>query len=116
MFNLSFKEALLKIATDFNLSDNSPQIEVNKYLKEDFVKTEISFNYTLKRWSKSEYQYWLDYGITAKSLRKYNVKVASFISSSKTKFFLSSKEEPIYLYLAEGSLKMYRPKSEKINK
>jgi hypothetical protein len=49
MFNLSFKEALLKIATDFNLSDNSPQIEVNRYLKEDFVKTEISFNYTLKR-------------------------------------------------------------------
>jgi hypothetical protein len=102
-----------KIIEDLNLTEKSPPIQANTYLKEELEDKGVAFEYMLKRWSKSDYQYWLNFGITTKALKKFKVRCCSFIASSKSSFFTYTKEEPIFLYEYEEGLKMYRPLSEK---
>ena len=77
-----------------------------------------------KKWYKyyeqvfqaSELSYWLKYGITTKTLQRYNVKslvrYEALSNQGKTYTLLSSQDEPIFCYMMGDFVKVYRPFSK----
>lgn len=113
LFNLNYREALEKIAKDMLSDVKTPHIvnilPSDAYLVDDFVDEKVNFIYELKRWNKKEYQYWLDYGITAKSLRKYHVRSCNWIGVNNRVMFTTFDDCPIFIYEFGEDIKMYRP-------
>lgn len=93
LFNLSYFEALSKIATDFNMEDD---FIVKKFEKVDnklSVNTcrdkaleNVSYKYTLgkkkRNWNNNDLKYWRQFGITLETLKRYNVEPISHIFMS----------------------------------
>ena len=77
-----------------------------------------------KKWYKcyeqvfqtSELSYWLKYGITTKTLQRYNVKslvrYEALSNQGKTYTLLSSQDEPMFCYMMGDFVKVYRPYSK----
>ncbi len=77
-----------------------------------------------KKWYKcyeqvfqtSELSYWLKYGITTKTLQRYNVKslvrYEALSNQGKTYALLSSQDEPMFCYMMGNFVKVYRPFSK----
>ena len=77
-----------------------------------------------KKWYKcyeqvfqtSELSYWLKYGITTKTLQRYNVKslvrYEALSNQGKMYTLLSSQEEPMFCYMMGDFVKVYRPFSK----
>ena len=77
-----------------------------------------------KKWYKcyeqvfqtSELTYWLKYGITTKTLQRYNVKslvrYEALSNQGKTYTLLSSQDEPMFCYMMGDFVKVYRPFSK----
>ena len=77
-----------------------------------------------KKWYKcyeqvfqaSELSYWLKYGITTKTLQRYNVKslvrYEALSNQGKTYTLLSSQDEPMFCYMMGNFVKVYRPFSK----
>ena len=77
-----------------------------------------------KKWYKcyeqvfqtSELSYWLKYGITTKTLQRYNVKslvrYEALSNQGKTYTLLSSQDEPMFCYMMGDFVKVYRPFSK----
>ena len=63
-----------------------------------------------------ELSYWLKYGITTKTLQRYNVKslvrYEALSNQGKTYTLLSSQDEPMFCYLMGDFVKVYRPFSK----
>lgn len=68
-----------------------------------------------KRFSSSELAWWGQYGITEKILTQYKVvslsRFESVNKNDKPFCFLSSEQEPMYGYLSQQRVKIYRPMS-----
>ena len=89
--------------------------------KENKGMTETENN---KKWYKcyeqvfqtSELSYWLKYGITTKTLQRYNVKslvrYEALSNQGKTYTLLSSQDEPMFCYMMGDFVKVYRPFSK----
>lgn len=87
-YNLTYFEALSKIAIDFNMDDQfivkRKGIEKSKTVPQNFniIKND---NYKLKlgkiskNWSFNEINFWKQYGISLKTLNKYNVQPISHV-------------------------------------
>ena len=77
-----------------------------------------------KKWYKcyeqvfqtSELSYWLKYGITTKTLQRYNIKslvrYEALSNQGKTYTLLSSQDEPMFYYMMGDFVKVYRPFSK----
>ena len=77
-----------------------------------------------KKWYKcyeqvfqtSELSYWLKYGITTKTLQRYNVKslvrYEALSNQGKMYTLLSSQDEPMFCYMMGDFVKVYRPFSK----
>ena len=77
-----------------------------------------------KKWYKcyeqvfqtSELSYWLKYGITTKTLQRYNIKslvrYEALSNQGKTYTLLSSQDEPMFCYMMGDFVKVYRPFSK----
>ena len=89
--------------------------------KENKGMTETENN---KKWYKcyeqvfqtSELSYWQKYGITTKTLQRYNVKslvrYEALSNQGKTYTLLSSQDEPMFCYMMGDFVKVYRPFSK----
>ena len=80
LFNLSYFEALLKIAYDFNLSnfDVETQKTISTYKKIQPKKT-VNLGIKLRSWKIIDKNYWEQFNITKEVLKKYNVFPISHI-------------------------------------
>lgn len=86
-FNLTYFEALSKIAIDFNMRDdfyvkNIKKSETNNIIsinREEFLHKAGGLNLqkTKRKWKSYDLLYWQDYGITLKTLETYNVEPIS---------------------------------------
>ena len=77
-----------------------------------------------KKWYKcyeqvfqtSELSYWQKYGITTKTLQRYNIKslvrYEALSNQGKTYTLLSSQDEPMFCYMMGDFVKVYRPFSK----
>lgn len=91
LLGLDFFEALSQIAIDFGFSDkyivkkiskSDKVYDSSKYESRDKIISKItSFNLGIKRreWAAYDYAYWLQFGIDADTLEKYNVVPVSYI-------------------------------------
>lgn len=118
LFNLSYSEALKKVAFDFNLISTS--VEANKtravYTKitqKDSVKLGVKF----RDWTIRDKEYWSQYSIKKQTLEKFNVKPISYIfyntaavkAHSWAYVYIEYKDDTI-------SYKIYQPYEIKIRK
>lgn len=90
MFGDTFFEAMSRIVIDFGLQDyyfykdmqtNGAQAPKDKLSKEDLLK-QASSRYIRKKsrkWNGQDLAFWLNYGITITTLKKYNVEPISHI-------------------------------------
>ncbi len=90
LFNLSYFEALSKIATDFDMADD---FIVKKFNKQNYgetintckdqvmSKTMYKFDLAKKRrnWQNYDLEFWKQYGISLETLKKYNVEPISHV-------------------------------------
>jgi hypothetical protein len=127
--NLSFGEAMEKINEDFNLGLSTKKIinrteltPMRKQKKREFeakVK-KTYFQIHLRNWNKKDQEYWLQFGIDIKLLKKYNIfPVKKYYTKTKsTSGFLlvynydRDRNDPCYCYRIgedDPNVKLYRP-------
>lgn len=91
-FGLNYFEALSKIAIDLNISDkfivkdmnkSSKEFDPNKYstTKDKLLSTSnrVKIGRKIRKWKNHDIKFWNDFGISKKTLEKYNVEPISFI-------------------------------------
>ena len=77
-YSMTFYECIKLINSDFNLKlGSNEKVKTNPILigKESTTKKNKSSRISVKiiRWSKRNYQYWKEYGISLKTLKRYNI-------------------------------------------
>lgn len=85
MFNLDFNQALIKIAKDFDVADefdfkdsdvplsNLEKVQVNRPETIKYLAEGRKIDIHRRKAEKHDIKFWLDYGISTKTLIKYNV-------------------------------------------
>ena len=99
MFNISYYDALKKIATDFGLIDNkkvkTKKIKLVESLKE---KESCKIQVQIKDYTDKELEWWNQFGISKKLLKKYHIYSLKHIFLNGELKFTSSENTPIYGY------------------
>ena len=99
MFNLSYFDALKKIATDFGLLGNekiqTKKIKLVESLKE---KESCKIQVQIKDYSEKELEWWNQFGISKKLLKKYHIYSLKHIFLNGDLKFTSSDNTPMYGY------------------
>lgn len=98
LYNLTYYEALKKIAQDFNLIEGSiekPKITYIQPLKE----TESSIiQVQIKNYTENELKWWEQFSINKKLLKKYHIYSLQYVFLNGELKFSSSEKNPIYGY------------------
>jgi hypothetical protein len=115
LFNLTYKEALMKINLDFKAG----LIKVSEegiYTK-NVYKPRNSF-ISIKRipFSKQDLIYWGSYSIKKSTLDLYQVTSTKVVWLDEDIIWRTSIDNPIYAYKVYDKFKCYRPKAEKDKK
>lgn len=119
MFNISVREALLKINKDFslNLGENKKPNFLSPKIKTQAVSKQFEFLQT--PFDKMDKVYWESFGLNEKFLNKAGVYKASRITIINEKgqsSFYSTIGNPIYVYVTRTngklSFQIYRPYDE----
>ena len=99
MFNLSYFDALKKIAIDFGLLNNesveTKKIKLVESLKE---KESCKIQVQIKDYSDKELEWWNQFGISKRLLKKYHIYSLKHIFLNGELKFTSSENNPIYGY------------------
>lgn len=118
IFNLTYNEALKKIATDFKLGDFNIQAKSNTVTYTRLVqKDRIKLGIKIRPWEVRDKNYWTSFGISKKTLEKFNVFPISYIFYNDTAV---KAHEYAYAYVEEKdgiiSYKIYQPLEVKLKK
>lgn len=118
MFNLSYSEALKKVAVDmklaeFNINVSQTPIQYTKILQRDSVELGIK----IREWQVRDKIYWSAFGIKKKTLEKFNVYPISYVFYNTTAV-KTSDYAYAYVEIKDGkvSYKIYQPLETKIKK
>lgn len=118
LFNLSYPEALKKVAYDlglssFNIDASKQVVQYTRIVHKDKVKLGIK----TRPWSKRDQQYWSSFGIKKATLEKFNVHAINYVFYNDTAVKTS---ELAYAYVEikddRVSYKIYQPLEIKIKK
>lgn len=118
IFNLTYNEALKKIATDFKLGDFNIQAKSNTVTYTRLVqKDRVKLGIKIRSWEVRDKNYWTSFGISKKTLQKFNVFPISYIFYNDTAV---KAHEYAYAYVEEKdgiiSYKIYQPLEVKLKK
>ena len=98
MFNLSYYNALKKIAKDFNLTNDSVVskriVRVESLKEKETCKIQVQ----IKDYTDKELEWWLQFGISKKLLKKYHIYSLQYVFLNGELKFTSSEKNPIYGY------------------
>jgi hypothetical protein len=129
-YNLNFGEAMQKINDDFNLGLSSKRVSNRTDLtpvRKQNIKREFEtkvkktyFQIHLRNWNKKDQEYWSQYGIDIKLLKKYNIlPVKKYYTKNlnQSGFSLSydydkDRDDSCYCYKIgdeDFNVKLYRP-------
>lgn len=115
LYNISRRKAIIKCLSDAFRST----------LSNDLLKVIPTYGYKKKStyigiktidFDKNDLDYWLQFNITIDILKLYNVVAVSHVWVNDKLVWVRTKKEPIYAYLADDRIKIYRPKSNKKDK
>ena len=120
LFNLSFPDALKKVATDFTIeSPNFSVVQQNKptQVLVENQRVNPAFSFTSKPFTQKELAYWNQFGITPEVLNNYKVRsLSEFTTTNKEGKPYTSKckeDKFMFAYQNGGGLKVYKPLDEK---
>lgn len=116
-FGLTFKEALIKVAIDFNLIEGDSTQKYN-YIKHRARKVPTQIRIKRRSWTKVDYQFWSKYYITPERLEFFQVvpiQQAWFLEYNILRPIYFYKEtDPCYCYWFDGyEYKLYFPLRDK---
>ena len=115
LFGISFKDALWKIAYDFNLSNTevSAKRQAIVTAKRVVQKQQVKLGIKRRAWGRHDAVFWKQFGITRRTLEKYNVVPIShvFFNGNANKI---DKYAYAYIEYKDGTVtyKIYQPYSE----
>ena len=99
LYNCNYYEALNIIAKDFNLIEGNNDKNINPVFIESIKESDSSkIQVQIKEYSQEELDWWLQFGITRKLLKKYHVFSLQHVFLNGELRFTSSKQCPIYGY------------------
>jgi hypothetical protein len=112
-YNLTFKEALIRIAIDFNLIDGQSS-DVYRAIKTKKKRPPLEIRVKRRSWTKSDYAYWAQYYITPERLdffKVFPVSTAWFLENNDLRIIYIYKEgDPCFCYHFGGyDYKLYFP-------
>lgn len=116
-YNLSFGEAIKKIAFDFNLTDKSPTVNQDHLAGYSSLEGDENampiIKVATRDFTTQELRYWAQYGISKKRLKKFNVfglAKATYTRGTYTKVvFIHKGRENAFCYYIDGEWKLYFP-------
>jgi len=123
-FNLTFFEALSKIATDFDMEEDFIVKKMNKTVtndiqiigRDEFLDKATTFDLkkTSRKWALHDVTFWEQYGISISTLEKFNVQpISHFHINNK----IIKAEKYAYCFIEfkddRETYKIYQPYSEK---
>lgn len=118
MFNLSYSEALKKVAFDmklaqFNINVSQSPVQYTKIVQRDSVELGIK----IRPWQVRDKIYWSSFGIRKKTLEKFNVYPIDYVFYNTTAV-KTSDYAYAYVEIKDGkvSYKIYQPLETKIKK
>ncbi|MDE7026275.1 MAG: toprim domain-containing protein [Paramuribaculum sp.] len=122
--NSDFRQVLNQIINDLHLPIQTesqyvryvptpmPPMPTPRPFKKPIVKR---YDFIVKAWSHAELSFWQRYGITERVLSKYSVIPLSEYSTEGANgsyTLRSTFESPLFAYMGDGFLKLYRPFAE----
>ena len=115
LFNCSYYQALDIIAKDFGLIEGNHQISTFKVIPEIKETESAKIQVQIKDYTQEELDWWLQFGINKKLLKKYHVYSLQHVFLNGELKFTSSPKCPIYGYYfgkdknSEDKFKIYFP-------
>lgn len=98
-FGVNFYEALDIIAKDFGLIEGSNDLKIKPLNIQPLKETESSrIQVQIKNYSNEELEWWKQFGISVKTLKKFHVFSIEYVFLNGELKFSSSKQCPIYGY------------------
>ena len=98
-FGVNFYEALDIIAKDFGLIEGSNDLKIKPLNVQSLKETESSrIQVQIKNYSDDELEWWKQFGISVKTLKKFHVFSIEHVFLNGELKFSSSKQCPIYGY------------------
>lgn len=125
-YALTYKEACNKIVIDLNLEDYFHLFNLTKNIpleKRIFIKSnsddiqkfkkEVNLSAKVRKWEQYDLDFWSQFGITEKTLDKYNVKPAEYAMIGE-KIFKLDKYAYVFVENKDGvrTLTIYQPYSQ----
>jgi hypothetical protein len=114
MYGLNFREAWVKIAQDFGLTDGNNSIgrvtnkAYSKVVRKKAVKATIEIS--SRKWSRDDLEFWSAFGISTETLSRFNVKPCSVIWLNKKWSYTNDRKNPAYAYyFGRDEYKIYFP-------
>ena len=112
LFNITYFAAIKKVWFDIILNrvhKTTTGIEIDKIKS---TSTEILVN--KRNWSKTDDDYWSQYGITREYLKRFKVHPINYYSiNSEIAPAIYSNTSPMYAYFIFNKIKIYRPYEDK---
>lgn len=127
IYNIDFKESVVKIQKDLNLKNND-KITVKNINNSNFNKNVELFENkktkiipTFRPFNKIDFDYWNSYYIPLELLIKYDIKACKLVyiinkADEHILWAIHQNNNPIYSYQIDDSFKIYRPLSDKKSK
>ena len=98
LYNCNYYEALNIIAKDFDLIEGEHKISTFKVVPEIKETNSARIQVQIKDYTKEELEWWKEFGISLKTLKKFHVYSIQHVFLNGELKFTSSKQCPIYGY------------------
>jgi len=118
LFNLSYPDALRKIAADFNLNDQEFTAKpIFNSKKPEIVKQKVEIKIVPKKFTEADLEYWSSFGISYETLKLFNVYSVDKLWIKKQPMIIKRDELCFAYYFPQSNhLKIYFPLRKKGNK
>lgn len=113
MFKLGFKEAINKIYNDMFVETDYKHCEPESVIKESYHTNKKNIIIEKQNFTFIDYKFWSSFGISLKTLNKYNVISAKNIWVNETLKYEYTNSNPVFVYNFNNNYKIYRPLSSK---
>jgi DNA primase len=98
LYNCNFYEALNIIAKDFGLIEGVNKVSIPKKVESIEQKETCNIQVQIKDFTEKELEWWKQFGINKKLLKKYHVYSIQYVFLNGELKFISSEKCPIYGY------------------
>jgi len=118
LFNIRYREALRKITYDLGLTQQSVDADRQQITYTKIVqKQKVNLGVKTRKWNKGDKEFWSSFGITKKTLEKYNVHPVEYVFYNDNPV---SVHALAYVYVEfkddEVTYKIYQPLESKEKK